>query len=212
MLVRSDIWAAVITIACLVPAAGYSESASDTNVFRNDLTQFEIRKPTSWLFDKTHAVAPESRPRATLNEKELQTALENISGVPIVIASKHAEPYDGLNPTFMVMVIPASPREAGKSALDLMNNFKQSISKHFAEFSLIEECHEVTISGKPGARMTYRYTDSTGDGREYSSQSTLVMVRSGNLIYQIALSAPPRGPDSLKHEVDDILNSMRFLD
>ena len=98
------------------------------------------------------------------------------------------------------------------STIEIMDNFTRAISQGLAEFSIVEGVREVNISGEQGARMTYRYTGSTGDGRIFAAQATLVVVPRGNLLYQFIATAPPRGADSFNGEVDQILQSVRFLE
>ena len=183
---------------------------TDQDAFRSDAARLELRKPSGWHFQSIET-ALANRATVKMNDKEFQKAIEQMASAPIVIASKHAEPYDKLNPSFQVIVRPAGPLE-GKTGSEILGMIEPTLKAQFADLTSVGAIRETSVGGKRAARLTIRYTLRTQDGREYPTQATLVTIPRGKVLYQFGFSGPPDGPDAITTEVDTVLASVRFVE
>ena len=198
-----------VLVSLLAPALFAAEQA-DPDAFRSDAARLELRKPSGWQFQSLEAVLA-NRASVKMKDEEFQQAIEQMAHAPLVVATKHPEPYDKLNPTVQVLVRPAGPLE-GKTGVEILRWVQPTLEAQFADFAAVKGIQETTVAGTPAARLTIRYTLQTREGRELPTQATIVMVPRGKVLYQFGFSAPPQGPDALTNEVDTVLASVKFVE
>lgn len=196
----------LIVLASPVLAAG----KPDPDAFRSDAARIELRKPAGWHF-QTLESAFANRAAVKMNDEEFQKAVAQMASAPLVVATRHVEPYDSLNPSFQVIVRPLGTLE-GRSGVEILRVVEPALRANFADFATVDSIRATSVAGQPAARMTIRYTLRTQDDREYPTRATLVMVPRGKVLYQLGFSGPPTGPDAIASEVDSVLASVRFLD
>jgi hypothetical protein len=197
--------AAAQTDSTVVP-----DSLATTSVFRSEMAGIEIQKPKAWHFADLQTVM-ENRASVKLKDAEFQELVQKMASAPLVVAMKHQEPYDALNPSFQVLVRPAAGLE-GKSGVEVMQLVTPALAKAFTDFKVVKPAHAIDVGGRPAGRLVISYSVATQDGREFSSLATLVMIPKGKVLYQIGFSGPPDGPDKLTKEIDEILASVKWLD
>jgi len=199
-------WGAVAVAATLSGAV----AAADPDLFRSDIAKFEMRKPEGWSFTSVQA-AVENRADVKMKDEEFQKALERLASAPLVVAAKHEEPFDDLNPTIQVLVRPLGQME-GRSGVEILRVVMPALESQFEDFAVVEEASETRVAEAAAGRATVRYTLVTQDDREFPTQATLVMVPRGKILYQIGFSGPAEGPDAFTTEIDEVLATVRFLD
>lgn len=178
--------------------------------FRSDVARIALHKPAGWHF-QTLETAYASRAAVKLNDAEFQEAVARLASAPLLVATRHAEPYDSLNPSLQVLVRPLGTLE-GRSGAEILRLIEPALRANFAEFTTVDSIRAVAVSGLPAARLTMRYLLRTQDEREYPTQATIVVVPRGKVLYQFGFSGPPTGPDAITTEVDSVLASVRFLE
>ena len=198
-----------VLVSLLAPALFAAEQA-DPDAFRSDAARLEVRKPSGWQFQRLEAVLA-NRASVKMKDEEFQQAIEQMAHAPLVVATKHPEPYDKLNPTLQVLVRPAGALE-GKTGVEILRLVQPTLEAQFADFAAVKGIQATTVAGTPAARLTIRYTLQTREGRELPTQATIVMVPRGKVLYQFGFSAPPQGPDALTNEVDTVLASVKFVE
>lgn len=182
----------------------------DPDAFRSVAARLEVHKPSGWHFQSLESVYA-NRAMVKMNDEEFQEAIEQMASAPLLIATKHEEPYDNLNPTFQVIVRPAGPVE-GKTGVEILQLVEPTFKAQFADFTFVDKIRETSVSEQQAARMTVRYTLKTHDGREFPTQATIVMVPRGKVLYQFGFSGPPDGPDAITTEMDSVLTSVKFVE
>ena len=192
---------------------GYSVSAGeleDPDLFRSEIAKIEIRKPEGWHFQSLET-AIENRAAVKMNDEEFQKMVQQLATTPLLVVSRHEEPYDKLNPTIQLLLRPAGPLE-GKTGTEILQLVVPTLQAQFADFETVEGIHQIEVSGQPGARLTIRYTLVTQEGLEYPTEATLVMIPQQTVLYQLGFSGPPEGLDAFAGEIDRVLESVRFIE
>ncbi len=209
---RGILWAGILILvsasATAAPARAGNPPAED--VFHNEFARLELCKPAGWVFMPLDS-ALAARATVKMKDAEFQRAVLELASAPLVVAARHPEPYESLNPTLQVMLRPLGTLES-KSGLDILKLIEPALAAQFTDFELMDEPRTVTVGGLQAARMTLRYRLQTQDGREFPTQATMVVVPRGKALYQIGFSGPWEGPDAITTEVDSVLASVKFLD
>lgn len=200
----------VALLLVLLASPLHAKPKHDPDLFRSEVARLALRKPAGWTF-QTLQTALENRAKVKLKDAEFEQALTQLASAPLMIAMRHSEPYEKLNPTVQVIVRPAATLE-GKSGVEIMTMVAPALARQFADFAMVDSVRAVTVGERPGARMTVRYTLKTQDGREFPTQATIVMIPRGKALYQIGFSGPAEGPEVIGTEVDSVLASIRFSD
>jgi hypothetical protein len=225
IMIRSAMFAAALVL--FVPAAGRADTSAekkpatatktatveakvDADLFRSDAARIEMKKPKGWRFSTVES-ALANRANVKMKDEEFQKALESSGATPIMVVMKHEEPYDKLNPAIQMIVRGAGPLE-GKSGVEILTLVEPVLKSQFENCTTVDTVRATTVGGQTGARMTLRYTLKTPDGREFPTQSTIVMIPRGKVLYQIGFSGPPEGDDAVAAVIDPALASVKFLE
>jgi hypothetical protein len=191
-------------------AAKAASAKPDEDLFRSDAARVEMKKPKGWRFTSLES-ALANRAKAKMKDEDFQKAIEENASAPIMIVTKHEEPYDQLNPTIQLIVRPTGPL-AGQSGVQILALVQPMLAQQFADFTVVAEPNEATVGKQTAGRMTMRYTLKTKDGGEFPTQATIVMIPKGAVLYQLGFSGPPEGDDAFGKELEDVLASVKFLE
>ena len=183
---------------------------SDPDLFRSEIARLEMRKPHGWHFQTLETVLT-NRANVKLKDGEFERLVRERAATPLVVATKHEEPYDSLNATLQVLVRPAGPFE-GLPAEEILGSVLPVLQTQFTNYSELSPVRSTKVGGQPAARVTIAYTLKTQDEREFPTRATLVMIPRGKVLYQLGISGPSTGPDVPGAEVDSVLASVRFLE
>jgi hypothetical protein len=134
-----------------------------------------------------------------------------IGSEALVVATKHEEPYDKLNPSIQMLTRPLGPWE-GRSSIEILSALLSALGSQSQDLEVIDKPHVVDVAGQSAARATVRYTGLARDGQEYPTQATVVIVARRNVVYKLGFLGTPEGPDLLMKEVDSVLGTVRFLE
>lgn len=202
--------------ALLVLSAGTAEASSSqdgqrADIFKSEVAKIEIRRPAGWHFQNPDAAAKNSA-RAKATTAETQEALRRLGTSPLIVVTKHPEPYTTLNPTLYV-IVRSGTQFPGQSAMEITRSIKAGISNVYSQFLVVDDVRSYKLSGYDGGRMTVQYLSATRDGREFANRSTFVFIPRGSILYQLSISAPPDGTDALDETMRDrILRLVHILD
>ncbi|MBL3558543.1 MULTISPECIES: hypothetical protein [Marinobacter] len=198
----------IAMMACCVTSVAAAES--NPNLFRSEIAGIELEKPAGWQYQNLEAVA-KYRSRARLKDKDFEAFVQNLASAPVVVASKHSEPYDSLNPSFQVLVRPLG-QLTGLSGKQILQMVVPVMENGFAEFELVNPVTELQVDGLQGAELNAEYIVEGPDGRAWPTRATIIAVPRGSYLYQISFSSAQEGQDSLATEVRDTLKTVKFLD
>lgn len=198
----------IAIMACCVTSVVAAEPSP--NLFRSEIAGIELEKPAGWHYQNLEAVA-KYRSRARLKDKEYEAYVHNLASAPLVVATKHSEPYDSLNPSFQVLVRPLGQLK-GLSGKEILEMVVPVMRNGFAEFELINPVTEIQVDGHRGAELNAEYIVGGPDGRAWPTRATIIAIPQGSYLYQISFSSAQEGQDSLATEVKDTLKTVKFLD
>ena len=199
---------AIVVVSLLALTAAGAEESEDT--FRSEIAGIELSKPSGWQFQTLETIA-RHRADVKMKDEELQRVIQELATAPLVVATKHPEPYDSLNPSFQALVRPLGGNQ-GVTGSQVLEAVVPTLESGFADFRLVEEITKIEVDGVPGARLSAEYTVQGPDGTVYPTRATIVVVPRGSFLYQFSFSAPPTGSDALTDEVEGTLSSVVFLD
>ncbi len=207
---RNRAWlGAALMVLCFV--AGPGRADEDPYHFRSDIARIELTVPSGWHFMDLESVA-RHRATAELKDEEMQKAIQQLATAPLVVATKHPEPYDALNPSFQVMVRPLGSL-ATATGVEILELIRPNLASTFAEFKLLEAPTEFKLGGLSAARLTATYTVQNPAGETFPTKAIVFVVPRGSYMYQFSFSAPPDGEDALTPEVvQKVYDSVRFLE
>ena len=203
--------APLLALSAGMAAASSSQDGRQADTFRSEVAKIEIQRPPGWHFQNPEAAVKNSA-RAKATTAETQEALNRLGTSPLVVVTKHPEPYKTLNPTLYV-IIRSGTQFPGQSAIEITRSIKAGISSVYSQFQVVDDVRPYKLSGYDAGRMTVQYLSATRDGREFANRSTFVFLPRGSLLYQVSISAPPDGTDALDETArDQILRLVHFLE
>src|ERR1041385_5081884 len=203
--------APLLALSAGMAAASSSQDGRQADTFRSEVAKIEIQRPPGWHFQNPEAAVKNSA-RAKATTAETQEALNRLGTSPLVVVTKHSEPYKTLNPTLYV-IIRSGTQFPGQSAMEITRSIKAGISNVYSQFQVVDDIRSYKVSGYNGGRMTVQYLSATRDGREFANGSTFVFIPRASVLYQLSISAPPDGTDALDETMRDrILRLVHFLE
>lgn len=195
---------------CIVVAlVGMAVLAAETpDRLENPTAGIVVVKPTGWHVGTIQQVEA-NRAKVRMNDEELQKAIAQSASAPLFVFTRHAEPYDSLNPSIQVALRPLGPL-VGRSAVEIMQVAVEPLRKAFKDFRLVSEISATTVSGLPAAYMKGAYTLVTQDGREYPTLSRLWIIPRGSFMFFIGMGSPQEGPDVSEDEFTAFMKSLEI--
>lgn len=201
-MLRSLIIALVLLFACNVSAA------EDGHRYSNPTLGFEAIKPANWHF-MTLAQNQENLKRAQFGTSEFKTLVLTQSSAPLVVMTRHEEPYEGLNASVKVGIKPLGglPSRDGKALLDLI---LPTVRKQFADARIVQPPQDTMVAGLPAAHAVIDYTMRNTDGGEFPTTSEMWLVPTGDFFYMIG-AGYSQGDAATRAEIGGILATMKIM-
>jgi hypothetical protein len=195
---------AVATLLTLDAGAAPSQSATR---FVSAAVGISLDPPPGWeALAVREVAAPQGKAR--LPDEQLLDAIRALGGMPLVELAKHAEPYPELNPTIQVNVR-ALGGFAGRPIEELMSTVVIPLRRQHPELELVGPAKQLKISGLKAMHTATAYKLTVGP-RQLDVRSDLWVVPRGALLFVIAMTQPPKGPDVAQREFDAALASLRI--
>jgi len=203
--------APLLALSLGMGTASCSQDGKQADTFRSEVAKIEIQRPSGWHFQNPEAAVKNSA-GAKATTAETHEALHRLGTSPLIVVTKHPEPYQTLNPTLYV-IIRSATQFPGQSAMEITRSIKAGISNVYSQFQVVDDIRSYKVSGYNGGRMTVQYLSATRDSRQFVNRSTFVFIPRGSILYQLSISAPPDGTDALDETARDrILRLVHFLE
>ena len=148
-------------------------SMANNNVFMRK--GIEIVKPDGWHW---------------MGYKSLQEATEGQEGDrtrPIIVITKHEEPYDGLNAS---LTVKRSTGLLSKSPRIALSNLHSAIVKNYGKEAIIFTPKRITIDGLEAFAYRYKFKFETGGKTYFAANETIVLKYAEDTYYIFESSAP----------------------
>jgi hypothetical protein len=181
---------------------------ADTNTFISQTAGIKITKPAHWNFIGLEAIK-ENREKVKLQDKKMDEGVKK-ANAPLVAIMKYKEPYDDINPSFQVLVRPLGTL-AGKTAAEIWSIMIPGLQKAYKDFKVLKKPHDIEIDGKKASEIEISYAVETQDGRQFKSQSRMIMWLKENHMYQFGMSFPQKASHADLSELDGIVKSIKLL-
>ncbi len=175
--------------------------------FDSPTAGFALTKPANWVFASVQA-AQANRDSVRLSDAELEARMKTQANPPLVMITRHPEPYPDLNPSVQVGLRPLGQLE-GKSASDLLTMMLPTLEKAYADFKIVTPVQPSTLGGHPAARLGISYTLKTTGGDSFPTRSDLVVVPRGRFMFFIGMGRKP-GDSEADADIDAILKSVEI--
>jgi len=198
----------VMIVSIILSSICFGQQA-DTNTFISQTAGIQVTKPAQWHFMGLDAVK-ENKDKIKLQDEKIDAAVKN-SNAPIIAIMKYPEPYDGINPSFQILVRPLGKLE-GKTETELWTLMLPGLEKAFKDFKLLKSAHEIELSDKKASEIEISYTLETQDGKKYKCQSKMILSLKGSFMYQFGMGFPQKAKKNDLDEIDSIVKSIKFIE
>lgn len=183
-------------------------ASSDEVTFSNAAAGFTFSKPASWVCLSMMKLE-KSREDIRLGDAQLEQQIRQNALAPLVIVTRHPEPYDELNPTIQIVIRPLGPM-TGKSALEILQFSVSQLMKTFPDFTYVQDVHETSVSDLPAAALRATYTVKNSDGRSSPVLTRMYVVPRGSMMFLIGMTDPRSGPEISEDEFSEALDSIQI--
>lgn len=168
---------------------------------------FGITKPAGWYLIEESVLKEDRNAVRYDNEKLDQIAREN-PNIPLVVFTRHREPYPTLNPSISVTVsfLPVEgvpPKDALAMSME--------ISKlAYPDLEVVEPVRDETVAGLQGAYAQMTYTAKFADGKQFPTRVRMWLIPRGKIMFVIGLTGPADESDIFADLYPDILKSIKI--
>lgn len=189
-------------LACLS-----SPVQAEADRFRNPTAQFELRKPSDWVYLSAEQNTANLKAVET-SDADLRQAIVKYATVPMVVLAKHQEPFNDLNPTFKVNVRPLG-QFVGQPPAAILTALLPGLKRAFADVTVVQAPLAVKVGGLDAAYLRVDYTLRAG-GAEFPTTSELWVVPRGDFFFLIGAGSRQDEATGSRREISEILESIRF--
>lgn len=194
-------------IATLFLSSFCFSQKADTNVFISQTAGIQVTKPSTWHFIGLDVIK-ENKDKIKLLDEKIGAAVKN-SNAPLIAIMKYPEPYDGINPSFQILVRPLGTLE-GKTETELWTIILPGLEKAFKDFRLLKSAHEIEIASRKASEIEISYTLETQNGKKYKCQSRMILWLKGIYMYQFGMGFPQKAQKEDLNEIAEIIKSIKL--
>lgn len=174
----------------------------------NETFGFEVTLPDGWL--KTTADQYyENLSKLKTDDPSFQEALTKNASAPIVMAMKHQEPFNDINPSFKINVRPYGGITT-RDGVEILNVVLPSLQRAFSEMQVTTPVHKVSVGGKNAAHVAVTYKLKT-DAGEWPGASELWLVPEPNYLFMVGIGYRPDEQTGSKSEIISAVKSIKFM-
>lgn len=178
------------------------------DVFKNPTAGFQLTKPTGWSYATADQNAANLK-GTKLNDQEFQAAMLKYASAPLVILTKHPEPYPDLNPSLKVNIRPLGQLK-GRPATEIINLILPQLERAFKDFQIAQPPTEVSVSGLAGAYVRVHYTLQTAENASFPTASELWIVPRGDFFFMIGAGTRQDEKTGTRAEIASIIQSVKI--
>jgi hypothetical protein len=193
--------------AMVVLLASASAGAGQPATFKNATAGFEVTKPAGWAF-RTAEENQEHLKDMQLADQEFQAAMLKYATAPLVIMTKHPEPFADLNPTFKVNVKPLGPLK-GTAPDVLLGEMLPQLQKAFEAFTIEQAPTVVDVSGLKAGYVRANYVLKTTI-RTYPATAEIWIVPRGDYFFMMAAGTRQDEKTGSRDEIQTIIKSIKL--
>ncbi|NIP99434.1 MAG: hypothetical protein GWM98_25990 [Nitrospinaceae bacterium] len=179
---------------------------ADDNTFQHSGIGFSITKPEGWQTMSKEMVQA-SRDAMKWNDEQLEKMVKENGNAPLVVFTRHQEPYPTLNPSVSVTVV-NMPME-GVPPKDVLKMSTDVLKRQYPDLAFVEEVQDVQVDGIPSAYAKVKYTIAAGD-QQFPTLTRMWLVPRGKVMFTLGMSGPQDGPDVSEESFQQILDSVKI--
>lgn len=192
--------------ATLLCAAGIVSAASGGDRYVNRTLGFGISKPAGWHWMGAQQNLDNLK-RARVGSEAFQKLVVEHASAPLVVMTRHEEPYEGLNASFKANIkafgtLPRDPQE-------LLSMILPTVQEQMADARLSVPVEAVRVAGRPAAHAAIDYTLRSPEGGSFPTTSEIWIVPVGDYFFMLG-AGYGRGDEAARASVADALASIEL--
>jgi hypothetical protein len=161
--------------------------AQDPNTFASSAAGVSMSKPLGWHF----------------------TAQQNAATAPLVVITRHEEPFDGLNPTVKINIRPLGEWN-GSNPVEIVETLTAPLQQAFKDAATVDGPRETELSGLKAGYVRVNFTLQSAAGRAFRTSSELWVVPRGSDYFLIEIGRSQTAGEAEKRELRSIVNSIKI--
>jgi hypothetical protein len=175
---------------------------------KNPTLGFEIELPNGWI-ELSGNDFYENLRRINVDDPKFQDFLQKNASLPVVLAAKHPEPYDDINPSLKINARPYGAIPT-RDAVEIAGLLLAHIKKLYSDFEIISPPSQKNVDAKNGAHVRVRYSLKTSVGT-FPVESELWVIPTRNFFYMIAIGYRPDGKTGTREDAVSSIEKMKIL-
>jgi hypothetical protein len=185
-----------------------AQPARDSNSFVNETAGLRLSKPADWVY-VTAAQNLENRQAIKFSDQEFQAAMRKYSSAPLVILNKYKEPYDDVNLSVEIGLMPYGDFK-GSTPVELMKYLIPNIERLLKDVVVVQEPLMATIAGIDSAHARMHFTMEVSDGRTFPATHEVWIVPHGDYFFVIEAGSRQDEKNGKREEIRTILRSIQI--
>ncbi len=177
-------------------------------LIKNSTVGFEIELPDGWT-ELSGNDFYENLGKINLDDPKFQDLLQKNASLPVVIAAKHPEPYDDVNPSLKINARPYGAIPT-RDAVEIAGLLLAGIKKLFPDLEVINPPSQKNVDAKNGAHVQVRYSLKTSVGT-FPIESELWVIPTENFFYMIGIGYRPDGKTGSRDDAASSIGKMKIL-
>ena len=196
-----------LLILAILPMTGL---AADTNTFYSSIFGITVTKPASWYFMSRDRFQ-ENIHDLKLKDEELHQFLEK-NNVPVAIVTKYLEPYDDLNPSFKVQVLPVADSSTDDPVAIADKVVQASNGSNHSNFKVDVAPVSVTVANRKAAYCKTSYDVVLADGRVFHAcgEVWFVPVKKHGYFFMFSVDTRADEKNGSRAEAKEIVSSIKI--
>jgi hypothetical protein len=196
------------TALMLAFLAMFAAQCSAGKLIKNSTLGFEIELPDGWT-ELSSKEFYENLGGVKLDDPKFQDLLKKYANLPVVIAAKHPEPYDDVNPSLKINTRPygAIPN---RDAVEIVGLGLAGIKQLFPKLEIIKPPSKKVVDGREAGHVEIRYSLSTAAGT-FPIESELWIIPTKNFFYMIGIGYRPDGKTGSRDDAVSAVEKMKIL-
>lgn len=177
-------------------------------LIKNSTLGFEIELPDGWT-ELSSKDFYENLGRINLDDPKFQDLLQKNANLPVVIAAKHPEPYDDVNPSLKINARPYGAIPT-RDAVEIAGLLLAGIKQLFPDLEVVSPPSQKNVDAKKGAHVQIRYSLKTSVGT-FPIESELWVIPTTNFFYMIGIGYRPDGKTGSRDDAVSSIEKMKIL-
>lgn len=145
---------------------------------------FSIELPEGWIRMSADSFY-KNLGRVRFNDEEFQKALAKHASVPALVATKHPEPYEDINPSIKLNVRPYGNLPS-KEPLEIISFIVVPLKRVFKDLKVVTGPERVLVNGQNAAHLVVEYTLQSEAG-DFPTASELWIVPTQHFFFMIGV-------------------------